>query len=294
MDAARASALIEWHRSGRVSDTRALALARGPVLFWLNRIFFGLLPAKWHRFLTDGSYAWSVIRMAVTHPLRLLFNEAYREKWLTDQVQEGLSEGMLAEDEAKGILEHIKEPFIQRYLKACEVHVCTLPVTQVVSVIVAVWAAWRYGKTWEEAWAYGVGVLIAFQVIPISPGSLVRGLYAVYVMARDRDVKRYRIAVFISFWKYIGYLAFPIQMVAEYPVLAQFMAGRWATRAVRVVPVFGEHGALLEHAAFDLFFNVPLTLRHSWRRRREAKQRVKAQAAAAGGEAGGHPDSSPD
>ena len=27
--------------------------------------------------------------------------------------------------------------------------------------------------------------------------------------------------------------------------------------AVRVVPVFGEHGALLEHAVFDLFFNVP-------------------------------------
>jgi hypothetical protein len=57
--------------------------------------------------------------------------------------------------------------------------------------------------------------------------------------------------------KYIGYLAFPLQMTTSYPALAQFLAGRWATQAVHIVPVFGEKGALLEHWVFDLFFNLP-------------------------------------
>ena len=58
-----------------------------------------------------------------------------------------------------------------------------------------------------------------------------------------------------------GYLAFPIQMTHRYPELAGFMAGHWATEAVHIVPVFGEKGALLEHFAFRLFYNWPLTLR---------------------------------
>jgi hypothetical protein len=38
------------------------------------------------------------------------------------------------------------------------------------------------------------------------------------------------------------------------------MAGHWATQAVRVVPVFGERGAWLDHAVFDAFYNFPLSL----------------------------------
>jgi phosphatidylglycerophosphatase A len=34
--------------------------------------------------------------------------------------------------------------------------------------------------------------------------------------------------------------------------------------ATRLVPVFGEHGALLEHGVFTLFFSVPISLRRRW------------------------------
>ena len=97
------------------------------------------------------------------------------------------------------------------------------------------------------------------------------------IVFRDERLKHYRFAVFLSFWKYVGYLAFPIQMVAEYPALARFMAGRWATGAVHVVPVFGEHGALLEHTVFDLFFNVPLTWRRKWQERRDRKRAARVE-----------------
>jgi hypothetical protein len=137
-------------------------------------------------------------------------------------------------------------------------------VTQVVSVAVAVWVWIAFGKTWQEGMAYAVAVLALFQVTPISPGSIVRGSYVVYLMIRDRDVRNYWVAALVSFWKYIGYLGFPLQMVQHYPSLSRFMAGRWATRMVHVVPVFGESGALLEHWVFDAFFNLPLTLRRLW------------------------------
>jgi hypothetical protein len=94
----------------------------------------------------------------------------------------------------------------------------------------------------------------------------------VYLVIRERNFKDYNIAVFLGFFKYIGYLAFPIQMAYRYPALARFMAAHWATGAVHIVPVFGEHGALLEHWAFDAFYNYPLTIRR--RLRQKGQQRI--------------------
>jgi hypothetical protein len=111
-----------------------------------------------------------------------------------------------------------------------------------------------------------------FQVVPISPGSLVRGLYVLYLVIRERNFKDYNIAVFLGFFKYIGYLAFPIQMTYRYPALARFMAGHWATEAVHVIPVFGERGALLEHKIFSLFYNWPLTIRRRMHKRSEIRK----------------------
>ncbi len=141
-------------------------------------------------------------------------------------------------------------------------HVCTLPITQVVSVFVG-WLYWYMHPelTAAESAAAVGAILLLFQITPISPGSLVRGLYVVYMVVKDRNFKDYNIAVFLGFFKYIGYLAFPIQMTYRYPEIARFMAGHWATEAVHIVPVFGEGGALLEHWVFNIFYNWPLTVR---------------------------------
>ena len=99
------------------------------------------------------------------------------------------------------------------------------------------------------------GILVLFQVIPVSPGSFCRGLYTTILAIRERNFKDYNIALFLSYFKYVGYLAFPIQMTYRYPAMARFMAAHWATDAVHIVPVFGERGALLEHWVFCLFYN---------------------------------------
>ena len=120
-----------------------------------------------------------------------------------------------------------------------------------------------------------MAIIALFQVVPISPGSLTRGFYVVYLVVKERNFRDYNIAVFLAFFKYVGYLAFPIQMTYRYPVLARFMASHWATEAVHVVPVFGEHGALLEHWVFCLFYNWPLTIRRRMGRRARVRASVE-------------------
>ncbi|GAH89768.1 unnamed protein product, partial [marine sediment metagenome] len=207
-----AETLIGWHRAGRVSDRRAMKLTRRPGRFF-GHLPFSILPAALHRFCTDRRYAAEKLRYLFVRPVRLFFNAEAREQWLRDMVAEGRKKHMLSEEDAGQILSRIKEPFIQKYLKALAVHLCTLPVTQIVSVAVAIIYVLSHPElTWEQASLAAGAILIAFQITPISPGSLVRGLYVVYLVVRERNFKDYNIAVFLGFFKYVGYLAFPIQM----------------------------------------------------------------------------------
>ena len=262
-----AEKVISWHRDGRIEDERALKVAQ-KVWPCLYHTPLSLLPVGLHKCVTDWHYAKDRMDYYLLRPVRLYFNNDLREQWLRDMVTEGQEKHLLSDEDADFILSQIKEPFIQKYLKSLAVHVCTLPVTQVVSVMVAIiYVVMHPEMPRTQAYGIGFGIIALFQVVPISPGSLVRGLYVVYLVIRERNFKDYNIAVFLGFFKYIGYLAFPIQMTYRYPALARFMAGHWATEAVHVVPVFGERGALLEHSIFNLFYNWPLTIRRRMRER---------------------------
>lgn len=262
-----AETLIRWHRRGRVEESRAAKLSEHPLRFFAH-LPLSIFPAKMHRFFSDRYFFLRSLDNIFVRPLRLYFKADVREKWLREIVTQGEKNGMLAEKEAALITSQIKEPFIQKYLKSLAVHVCTVPVTQIVSVAVAlIYIKLHPELSWQQAMLHAGIILGLFQVTPISPGSLARGFYVTFLILRERNFKDYNIAFFLSFLKYLGYLAFPIQMAYRYPDLARFMAGHWATGAVHIVPVFGERGALLEHFVFDLFYNYPLTIRHRIRRR---------------------------
>jgi hypothetical protein len=261
MRGSRIETIIKWHRDERASDERALKLVHRPVRYWIQRILVSWMPATWHRGLTEPRWAWGRIREKIGFVWQFLRDPAFREQWLLEQVRLAREEGMLTDEETADISAQAGDPYIQKYLKSVGVHICTVPVTQLVSLCVALYVMVRFGKSWQESVAYAIGVLALFQVTPISPGSIVRGSYVVYLVIRERNLRNYWLAALISFWKYIGYLGFPIQMVRQYPALSRLMAGRWAKRMVHVIPVFGEHGGLLEHSVFDLFFNLPLSLR---------------------------------
>jgi len=218
--------------------------------------------------LTDWEYAKAIAAYVFVRPVKLYFNAEFREQWLREMIDEGQKKHILTKEDADVILSQIHEPFIQKYLQCLAVHVCTLPVTQLVSVSVAIIYLWLHPElSWAEATVIATAILVFFQIIPISPGSFVRGAYVVYLVIKERNFKDYNIAIFLGFFKYIGYLAFPIQMAYRYPHLARFMAGHWATEAAHIVPIFGEHGALLEHKVFNIFYNWPLTVRRCMRNR---------------------------
>lgn len=273
--ARRAESLIRWHRSGRVDAERAIRLNDSPLRFMWH-LSFSLLPAGLHRFLTDRQVFRQRLFNIFVKPIRLYFRAEEREKWLQDMISQGEGSGMLTPEESSHIVSQIKEPFIQKYLKSLAVHVCTVPVTQIVSVLVAIiYVRLHPELSWQEA-SISTGLILGlFQVVPISPGSLVRGLYVTILVIKERNFKDYNLAFFLSYFKYIGYLAFPIQMAYHYPDLARFMAGHWATEIVHIVPVFGERGALLEHAVFDMFYNYPLTIRRRIQKRQEARAALK-------------------
>ncbi len=272
-----AEALVRWHRSGRVGENRALAIARKSWLYPVN-LPLSILPPGFHRFLTDREYFKERLDFIFARPLRLYFRPEVREKWLRDMIAEGGKNGMLTPEESDRILSQVKEPFIQKYLKSLAVHVLTLPISQIVSVTIAfIYVRSRPELTWQQASVAAGLILGLFQVIPISPGSFVRGLYTTLLALKERNFRDYKMALAISYFKYIGYLAFPLQMAYRYPELARFMAGHWATGAVHIVPVFGERGAWLEHTVFDLFYNYPLSLRKRIRRRDERNSRRRVR-----------------
>ena len=250
---------LKWHEAGRIGEQQALYVADHVWLYWLERLTVGLLPVPaWHRWITEPKSIGRAIGNGVRYLKRFLTDATFREEWLIAQVEEGRKEGMLTEVEYETIMGQVRDPFIAKYLKSVGVHLLTLPITQIVSIAIgATVAGWMlaHGQSKKAAGAAFAGIVFFFQVTPISPGSICRGLYVVYLMIRERNWRDYIVAAPLSFLKYVGYLSFPLQMTATYPELAQFMAGRWATSAVHIIPVFGEQGALVEHAVFDLCFN---------------------------------------
>jgi hypothetical protein len=263
---------IGWYRCGRISINQTLRIYDQPWRFFLHLPFLLLISAGLHRFLTDSAFRKEKLANIFVRPFKLYFNPSLREQWLRDMVAEGRKKHMLTDDDAEIILSQVNEPYIQKYLVSLVVHLMTLPISEIVMVLVtAIYVLTRPQLSWDEAWKIAVAIFAIWQVIPISPGSLVRGFYVVWLMIKERDFKNYNIAVSIAFFRIIGYLAFPIQMTYRYPALARFMAGHWATEMVHIVPVFGERGALLERWVFCLFYNWPLTIRRRMARRAEIR-----------------------
>jgi hypothetical protein len=257
---------IGWHRRGRINEFRAIRISESLVMCTLHLVL-SLLPSGLHRFLSDGKFRRERLVYLFVRPVRLYFNSGIREQWLRDMIAEGEKKQMLGDHDVKVIHSQLGESYIQKYLKSLAVHVLTLPVTQIVSVLVSwIYVRTHPGLSGPEAMAAVAAILVLFQITPVSPGSLVRGFYVLFLVIKERNFRDYNIAIFLSFFKYIGYLAFPIQMTTRYPELARFMAGHWATEAVHHIPVFGERGALLEHWVFNLFYNWPLTIRRRMRK----------------------------
>ncbi|MEW6405584.1 MAG: hypothetical protein AB1649_27640 [Chloroflexota bacterium] len=273
--ARRIESLINWHREGRITESRVELLAQS-LLLYLCHLLLSILPTNLHRFLSDREFFMHRMHNMFMRPLRLYFDPAERREWLMEMVADGRSKKMISQEDAAEITSHIEEPYINKYLQSLAVHVMLSPTTHIVSFALAAFYVYSNpDMPRAQAYAVAAGIIALFQLIPVSPGSLARGLYVLYIVLKERNLKDYSVALFLAFFKYIGYLSFPIQMTYRYPTLARFMAGYWATETVHFIPVFGERGALLEHKIFTLFYNLPLTVRRKMSERAEVRKKQK-------------------
>jgi hypothetical protein len=267
--------LAGWHRAGRLSQAKAEVFLQQPWRIVYHLPFLLLISPGLHRFLTDWQFAEEKLYFITVRPFKLYFNAELRRQWLCDMVQQGQEKHILTDEDAQMILSQIDEPFIQKYLVSLVVHLMTMFVSEFTWLLVAGYYLLTHPGVPAVERAEMVGaIFLAFNILPISPGSIVRGIYTVSLAIRERNFKDYNIALFLSFFKIVGYLAFPIQMTYRYPVLARFMAAHWATDAVHIVPVFGERGALFEHGVFCLFYNWPLTIRRRMRARAALREKL--------------------
>jgi hypothetical protein len=267
--------LESWHRAGRISESRGELLLKHPWRILYHLPFLLLIFPSLHRLLTDWHFTKDKFYYLIVRPVKLYFDSALRKQWLLDMIQQGREKHILNDDDAGVILSQIDEPFIQKYLVSLVVHLMTLFISEITWVLVTGFYLLTHPDLSQLQRAEMVGaIFLAFNVLPISPGSLVRGFYTVSLAIRERNFKDYNIALFLSFFKIVGYLAFPIQMTYRYPALARFMAAHWATDAVHIVPVFGERGALFEHAIFCIFYNWPLTIRRRMQARASLREKL--------------------
>jgi hypothetical protein len=267
--------LAGWHKAGRLSQAKTEKFLQQPWRILYHLPFLLLISPGLHRFLTDWQFAKEKLYYLTIRPLHLYFNAGLRRQWLCDMVQEGQGKHILTDEDAQTILSQIDEPFIQKYLISLVVHLMTMFISEITWVLVSGYYLLTHPGVPAVERAEMVGtIFLTFNILPVSPGSIVRGIYTVSLAIRERNFKDYNIALFLSFFKIVGYLAFPIQMTYRYPVLARFMAAHWATEAVHKIPVFGERGALLEHWIFCLCYNWPLTIRRRMRARAALREKL--------------------
>ena len=277
MFANRMEALIRWYRGERITETLAERISSS-LLLYLYHIPLSILPKKIHRLLSDRGFFMDTLYNTIIRPVRLYFNPVLREEWLREIVSESRDRQVLSKEDAEEILGQIHDPYIHKYLQSLAVHIAMAPITHVISTGLAILYLLNHPEIPRaEAYATAAGILAFFQVIPVSPGSFARGLYVLFLAIKERNLKDYNLALPLSFFKYVGYISFPIQMTYSYPTLARCMAGFWATRMARVIPVFGEGGALLEYKTFNIFYNWPLTIRRKMNERAEWRKTQKTR-----------------
>ncbi len=193
--------VMSWHRSGRITDDEAPVLAHSLERFLLH-LPLSILPVGLYKFLTSWEYAKATLAFIFVRPVQLYFNAKMREEWLAGMVEQGKKKRIISTSDADEIIKTIKEPFIQKYLKSLAVHICLMPTTHVVAIALAVYFIWTHpDMPRAQAYAIGLGILALFQVIPVSPGSLARGFYVLFLVIRERNFKDYSVATLPSPYK---------------------------------------------------------------------------------------------
>jgi hypothetical protein len=259
--AARSRDLAEWSAQGRVSRGRLARLERSTRLYCLDRLSLGWLPARLQRILSDRAEFQKLLSALVVHPLRLLLRPDYRFAWLRGILEMQQEQGLISASQQIELEKQLGEPHLASFSRDLGI-----------TVGLEVFSKTIYGLLAAYGLSSGDFLPLALAVLgPVPPSGVIRAGYVAVQLAwelpgiwRDRDrqllVSRL-LGLAVAPWRWVGNLFAPLEMFSSYPDLSLLMAEHFVVRMVRVVPVLGGPGLLLEYWAFQAVYNLPLSLR---------------------------------
>jgi hypothetical protein len=265
LDALCARDLIEWQWQGRVPASQIDRLTGSRRRYLLQKITLSWLPATFHRLVVDRQALSALAQRWFVQPARLLVSAGARQAWLALVVKAQVGRGVVAENEAEGILLSMQDPRLHTFVRDLGLFVGLEFFARLVYLSLAI-----YGIAQDNFWPLFVAALG-----PVSPSGVLRLGYILLELVADlpsifqhRDLRLLTArlsGILIAPWRFIGNFCVPVEMFAYEPRFALLVADYFTSELVRHVPVFGGRGRLLEYVAFQLTFNLPLSVERALR-----------------------------
>jgi len=176
-------------------------------------------------------------------------------------IEEQHIRGIITDQQAQQLGAQVAESHMQGFIRDLGLTLGVEIVAKLVYIALAI-----YGLSAQNLFPF---VVAAFG--PLPPSGILRAVYVSIQLLcdlphilRDRDGKLLLVRVLglvCAPWRAIGNLFAPIEMFAYYNDMSLLLADRFVSQMVDATPVFGGRGKLLEWWAFNLTYNLPLSLR---------------------------------
>jgi hypothetical protein len=253
--------LLAWFSDRRISELHLERLARSNFLYCFDKVVLSWLPARLHRLLSDGQACRRQLFYLIIHPIRLLLKMEYRKAWLAEIIHQQYHRGIVNLDQKDDLLRQLAEAPMQAFI-------------QDLGFTIGLEIFSKIGYALLAAYGFSSGNFVPLVIAalgPIPPSGIVRTAYVFFLlvwelpgMIRQKANRLFLtrvLGLLIAPWRMVGNLFAPLEMFAHYHDLSLLLADYYVSKMVGVIPVLGGRGQLLEYWAFQLVFNVPLSIR---------------------------------
>ncbi len=263
IDISKYNDLLGWEGQQRITTERATSLTVSTPRYLADKLFLSWQPKGLHRLATDSETRTELVRKLIVQPARLFVDRKYREDWLGDIVSSQLERGIVTPEQAEELIKQVGEKRMQGFIRDLGFTVGTEAVSKTLYLVLA-----AYGLSTSDFLPLGVAALN-----PISPSGILREAYVLAQLAsemphivKNRDSKLLfsrALGAVSAPWRVIGNIFAPLEMFSYYNDMSLLLGDYYVSKIVDTVPVFGGEGKLLEYWAFNMTYNLPLSIRRA-------------------------------
>jgi hypothetical protein len=257
----RSCDLLEWKAQGRISQEHAEILAGSIISYLMDKIILSYLPGGLQRFVTDPGVRKNVVQGLIIQPVRLLVDVGFRRIWLDEILAQQMQKGIITKLQVERLHDQVSERRLQGFLRDLGLTIALELFAKLLYLVLVM-----YGLRTRNFLPLGIA---AFG--PIAPSGILRAVYVLVelivdlpAILRQKEHKLFwtrLLGLVTAPWRLVGNLFAPLEMFTYYNEMSLVLGDYLVSKMVRVVPVLGGRGMILEFWAFNLTFNLPLSIR---------------------------------